>query len=91
MSAPATARLGTNEFTDYLVGLTPEQGRQAVVDLAVLRSQTEDLATLLNDLSRAMFDVRSELYSDTGKAGAEGRATAYADAARMVRDRLARS
>lgn len=82
------AQLGTNEFTDYLVAMTVEQGREAAVELAVLQSKVDDLVKLLNNLSKAMLDVRSELYSDTGKADAEGRAFAYASAARMVQERL---
>ena len=82
------AQLGTNEFADYLVAMTPEQGREAAVELAVLQSRADDLVKLLNDLSKAMLDVRSELCTDTGKADAEGRATAYADAARMVREKF---
>lgn len=88
MSTPAIARPGTDEFTDYLVGMTLEDGRQAAVELAVLRSKADDLVELLDGLSKAMLDVRSELLTDTGKADAEGRATAYADAARMVRGRF---
>ena len=84
------AQLGTNEFTDYLVALTPEQGRQAAVELAVLQSKADDLVKLMNDLSKAMLDVRSELYTDKAKGDAEGRAYAYADAARMLEDRLSR-
>lgn len=87
MNTPA---LGTDEFTDHIRNLTLDQGIQAEIDLAVLRDHLKPFAELLNNLSRAMDDVRRELCTDEAKANAEGRSQAYSDAARMFAERFAR-
>lgn len=90
MTVSTTPELGTEALTEHLMSFPDSRSRQAVIDFAVARAEFANLHKLLVGLNTAMIEVEDDMLTETGKAGARGRASAYADAARLVQKVLDR-